>query len=85
MPVIVLWTKTDSLDDDKIIQLMDEGSTMSEAKQKAPQEAWSEYKKNILWHFDRFQHPPKAYVVFRSKCYIAQLLLFWLIVWCRYA
>jgi len=69
VPVVVLWTKTDSLDDDKIIQLMDEGSTMSEAKQQAPQKAWAEYKTNILWHFDRFKYPPKAHVVFRSKCY----------------
>ena len=69
MPVIVLWTKTDSLDDDKIIQLMDEGSTMSEAKQQAPQKAWAEYEENIHPHFVRFKYPPKAHVIFRSKCY----------------
>ena len=69
MPVILLWTKTDALDDDKIIQLMDEGSTMSEAKQQAPQKAWAEYEKKIHQHIDGFKYPPKAYVVFRSKCY----------------
>jgi len=69
VPVIVLWTKTDSLDDDKIIQLMDEGSTMSEAKQQAPQKAWAEYEENIHPHFVRFKYPPKAHVIFRSKCY----------------
>ena len=68
VPVILVWTKTDSLDDDKIMQFLDKGMSMSEAKQRAPKEAWAEYEREIAHHFDRFQYPPKAYVVFRSMC-----------------
>ena len=36
VPVILVWTKTDSLDEDTIMQLVKDGKSMSEAKQQAP-------------------------------------------------
>ncbi|KAF8799074.1 hypothetical protein BYT27DRAFT_7202008, partial [Phlegmacium glaucopus] len=66
IPVIVLWTKTDSLDVAKIKELMKEGRSRSEAMQEAPQKAWVDYESNIYPLFDRFKYPPKAYVVFRK-------------------
>lgn len=69
VPVIVLWTKTDSLDNDRIMQLVAEGKTLSEAKQQAPQQAWAEYEQRIYPRFALFNYPPKAFVVLRSKCY----------------
>ena len=70
VPVIVLWTKTESLDLAKIKQLMKEGKSKSEAMQQAPQKAWADFEKNTYQQFDGFIYPPKAFVVFRSKCYI---------------
>jgi len=66
--VIVLWTKTDSLDVAKFKQLMKEGISKSQARQQAPQKAWADYESNIYQLFDRFKYPPKAYVAFRSEC-----------------
>jgi hypothetical protein len=86
--VIVLWTKTDSLDLAKIKQLMKEGNSKSDAMKLAPQQAWADYEKNIYQHFDGFKYPPKAFVVFRSKCYYVILIHtwmsnIWLIEWDR--
>jgi len=75
VPVVVLWTKTDCLDDDKVIQLIDEGSTISEAMQQAPQQAWAEYENDVHQRFEAFEYPPKAYVVFRSECQITLILI----------
>ena len=59
--MIVLWTKTDSLDLAKIKQLMKEGKSKSEAMEQAPQEAWADFEKNTYQHFDKFMYPPKAF------------------------
>jgi len=67
VPVIVLWTKTDSLDVAKFKQLMKEGISKSEARQQAPQKAWADYESNIYQLFDRFKYPPKAYICCISK------------------
>ena len=67
--MIVLWTKADSLDDCKAIQLMDDGLSVSEAKQQALKTAWADFEKNIDPWFAEFKYPPKVHVVFRSKCY----------------
>ena len=48
---------------------MKEGNSKSEAIEEAPQTAWADYEKNIYQHM-KFNYPPKAYVVFRSKSYI---------------
>ena len=69
VPVIVLWTKTDSLDLDKFGQLMKEGSNMAEAMEQAPQKAWADFEEKIYPIFNRFKYPPKAYVVFQSEHY----------------
>ena len=84
MPVIVLWTKTDSLDLAKIKQLMKEGKSKSEAMQQAPQEAWADFEKKTYHHFDNFKYPPKAFVVLRGMCNTYfDLTIIWLILWCR--
>ena len=70
VPVIVLWTKTDALDLDKIKQLMKEGINQAEAMEQAPKKAWDDFEKKnypILNH--EFKYPPKAYVAFRSEHY----------------
>ena len=67
--MIVLWTKTDSLDVAKIKQLIKEGNSRSEAMEQAPKKAWADFEKNIYQRFHEFKYPPKAYVVFRSKYY----------------
>jgi len=80
--VIVLWTKTDSLDVAKFEQLRSEGYNKSDTKQQAPQKAWVDFEKNILPCFDEFKYPPKAHVAFRSKCYTYSYLeTAWLIRW----
>jgi len=61
-----LWTKTDSLDLDKIKQLMKEGNNQTEAMEQAPKKAWDDFEKKNYPIFNRFKYPPKAYVVFRS-------------------
>ncbi|KAF8813516.1 hypothetical protein BYT27DRAFT_7181074 [Phlegmacium glaucopus] len=66
VPVIVLWTKTDSLDVVKIKQLMKEGNSKSEAMQQAPQKAWADYEHDIHPLIDSFKYPPKAYVALRN-------------------
>ena len=45
VPVIVLWTKTDSLDLGKIKQLMKEGKNQAEAMEQAPKKAWDDFEK----------------------------------------
>ena len=69
VPVIVLWTKTDSLDLDKIRQLMKEGNSKAEAMEEAPKKAWADFEEKIYPIFNRFKYLPKAYVVLRSECY----------------
>ena len=69
VPVIVVWTKTEALDAEKIIQLMDNGNSLSEATQQAPQKAWADFEKSVYRHFVKFKYPPKAFVIFRSKFY----------------
>ena len=82
--MIVLWTKTDSLDLFKIKQLMKEGKTKSEAMQQAPQEAWADFEKNTYQCFDKFKYPPKAFAVLRSMCKTYfDLTMISLILWCR--
>ncbi|KAF8800441.1 era-like GTP-binding protein, partial [Phlegmacium glaucopus] len=66
VPVIVLWTKTDSLDIAKIKQLMKEGNSRAEAMQQAPQKAWTDFEQSIHQRFEEFKYPPKGYVVFRK-------------------
>ena len=81
--MILLWTKTDSLETDKVMELMDEGLTLSEAMQQAPEKAWVDYEKKIHQRFARFKYPPKAHVAFRSNCFVySQLTAMWLIVLC---
>ena len=81
MPVIVLWTKTESLDLAQIKQLMREGISKSDAMQQAP---WADFESKIHPLFEEFKHPPKAYVVFRSKCYADYYsTTTWLIAWRR--
>ena len=65
--MIVLWTKTEYLDLDKIRELIRKGSSRSDAMQQAPEKAWADFEKNILPHFREFKYPPKGYVAFRSK------------------
>jgi hypothetical protein len=74
--VIVLWTKTESLDDDMITELMNKGNSLSEAEQQAPQKAWVKYEKETYQYFNGFKYPPKAYVVFRSMSYPYPVSLF---------
>ena len=69
VPVIVLGTKTDSLDLDKIKQLMKEGRNQAEAMEQAPKKAWDDFEKKDYPIFDTFKYKPKAYVVFRSEHY----------------
>ena len=69
VPVIVLWTKTDSLDLDKIRQLMKEGNSKAEAMEEAPKKAWADFEEKNYPILNRFKYPPKAYVVFRSEHY----------------
>jgi len=66
VPVILLWTKTDALDVDKIMQLMDEGNSLAEAKEQAPRKAWADFEEENYPIFDRFKYPPKAFVVLRN-------------------
>ncbi|KAF8816785.1 hypothetical protein BYT27DRAFT_7181244 [Phlegmacium glaucopus] len=66
VPVILLWTKTDSLDVAKIKQLMKEGNSRAEALQQAPQKAWTDFEQSTHQRFEEFKYPPKAYVVFRK-------------------
>jgi len=66
VPVIVLWTKTEFLDLDKINQLIKEGNSRSDAMQQAPEKAWADFEKNILQRFSKFKYPPKGYVAFRK-------------------
>lgn len=73
--MIVLWTKADTLDDSKARELMENGISRVEAKQQALKTAWADFEKNIDPWFAEFKYPPKAYVVFRSKCYL-HLFLF---------
>ena len=80
--MIVLWTKADDLDDDKAIQLMKDGNlSVSEAKQQALKTAWADFEKNIDPWFDEFKYPPKAHVVFRSKCYTYRCNNYWANCW----
>ena len=72
--MIVLWTKTDSLDVAKIKQLMKEGNSRSEAIKQAPEKAWADFEKDIYQRLDKFKYPPKAYVVFWSKYYFLVLV-----------
>jgi len=65
VPVIVLWTKTDSLDLDKIKQLMKEGNNKAEAMEQAPKKAWADFEEKFYPMFNMFKYPPKGYVVFR--------------------
>ena len=65
--MIVLWTKTEFLDLDKIKELIRKGSSKSDAMQQAPEKAWADFEKNILPRFSEFKYPPKGYVAFRSK------------------
>ena len=65
--MIVLWTKTNYLDLDKIKELIKEGNSRSDAMQQAPEKAWADFEKNILPRFGEFKYPPKGYVAFRSK------------------
>ena len=67
--MIVLWTKTDTLDFDKFEQLMKEGNKQAEAMEQAPKKAWADFEERIYPIFNRFKYPPKAYVVFRSEHY----------------
>ena len=69
VPVIVLWTKTDALDIDKIGQLMNEGNSLAEAMEQAPKKAWADFENKNYPIFNEFRYPPKAYVVFRGKHY----------------
>ena len=69
VPVIVLWTKTDSLDLDKIKQLMKEGNSQAEAMEQAPEKAWADFEMRNYPIFNRFKYLPKAYVAFRSEHY----------------
>ena len=70
VPVIVLWTKTDSLDLNKIKQLMKEGNNQAEAMEQAPKKAWADFEEKIYPIFNRFKYLPKAYVVLRSEHFI---------------
>ena len=67
--MIVLWTKTDSLDLGKIKQLMKEGNNQAEAMEQAPKKAWADFENKNYPIFNQFRYPPKGYVVFRSKHY----------------
>ena len=69
VPVIVLWTKTDSLDLDRVDQLMKEGNNLAEAMEQAPKKAWDDFEKKIYPIFNTFKYRPKAYVAFRSEHY----------------
>ena len=53
VPVIVLWTRTESLDDDMITELMNKGNSFSEAEQQASQKAWVKYEQEIYEYFVR--------------------------------
>jgi len=66
VPVIVLWTKTEFLDLDKIEELIGKGSSKSDAMQQASEKAWADFEKNILQRFSEFKYPPKGYVAFRK-------------------
>ena len=85
--VIVLWTKTNSLDLDKIKQLMKEGNNQAEAMKQAPEKAWADFEKKNYPIFNRFKYPPKAYVVFQSGHYSYSYfaVINWLIIWARHA
>ena len=86
VPVIVLWTKTDSLDLGKIKQLMKEGKNQAEAMEQAPKKAWDDFERKNYPIFNTFKYQPKAHVVFRSEHYILFLLGgYWLIIWARHA
>ena len=69
VPVIVLWTKTDSLDLNKIRQLMKEGNNQAEAMEQAPKKAWADFEQKNYPILNRFKYPPKGYAVFRSEHY----------------
>ena len=69
VPVVVLWTKIDSLDLDKIRQLMKEGKSQAEAMEQAPEKAWADFEKKNYPVLNGFKYPPKAYVAFRSEHY----------------
>ena len=62
--MIVLWTKTDSLDLDKIKQLMKEGNNQAEAIEQAPKKAWADFEKKNYLVLNKLKYSPKAYVVF---------------------
>ena len=67
--MIVLWTKADALDIDKIGQLMNEGNSLVEAMKEGPEKAWAEFERENYPMFNRLKYPPKAYVRFRGEYY----------------
>ena len=70
VPVILkLWTKTDTLDLDNIMQLMNEGNSLAKAKKQAPEKVWADFENENYPIFNRFKYPPEAYVVFQSEHY----------------
>ena len=65
-----MWTKMEFLNLPKIKQLMKDGVSKSEAMQQAPKKAWVNFENNIHQDFTEFKYLPKAFVAFRSQCYI---------------
>ena len=72
--MIVLWTKTDALDIDKVGQLMNEGKSLAEAMKEGPEKAWAEFERENYPMFNGLKYPPKAYVRFRGEYYIYSYL-----------
>ncbi|PVG04899.1 hypothetical protein CPB86DRAFT_747085 [Serendipita vermifera] len=66
VPVIVIFTKFDALDNKAFRALRNEGQTRQESKNQAPQRAISDFEKAHLDLVYKQHHPPKGHVYLRD-------------------
>jgi len=69
VPVVVLFTKTDFFDDEAIEHLLAHQicHTIEEAREKASQQDWLGFEKQLLDQISGMRHQPKGCVFLRGR------------------
>ena len=67
VPVIVIITKFDAMDDKAFMKLRKEGLTRDEARDKAPRHAVTIFGQEIKDILYKYKYPPKGHVLLRGK------------------
>jgi hypothetical protein len=71
VPVIVVFTKFDALDDEAYGALKDEGILQDDAVNQAPHRAMKDFEKTCKeLSIFRSHYPPKAFVILRGGAFL---------------